>query len=1002
MIGKTISHYRIVEKLGEGGMGVVYVAEDTVLGRRVAIKTLSARTGPGDQHFRSRFLREARAISKLSHPHIANIYDYGETGDGEPYIVMELVSGSTLGDLMLKEKLTIPRAVGIIRQVAEALAEAHRHGIIHRDIKPSNVAINERGNVKVLDFGLAKEIETAPSDPEAQTRLHTQTREGVIVGTPTYLSPEQALGIEVDARSDLFSLGGLLYECIAGRPAFFGKTAVEICAKVVRDDPPSPSKFNPDVSRELDRIALKALAKKPEERYQTAEEMIKALELTQSQLNGSGQTVTRLMPSVPATQPSSALATLSDIFKRPRLSIGYVAAGLVLIVGIILGLLWWTRAKLPPPSPEAQQLYDKGVAALQEGSYFKASRLLERALSVEDKFPLAHARLAEAYTELDYTDKAKDHMLSASRIVTSRSMLDQTSALYFDAISATVTHDLPVAITAYTELAQIKPDAAAFVDLGRAFEAHDEIDKAIAQYSKATDIDHNNPAAFLRLAVLHGRRQDLSNANAAFDKAESLNQDNQNFEGSSEVFYQRGSLLAQMSKIPEALKAGEKALNLATTADNKYQQVRALLMLSTIAYSSGNTEQAQTLITRALELARANGLENLTTQGLLDLGNTLLLKRSFPEAERYVRQAYDLAQTYREKRNEARANLLLGSTYIQQEDADKGKPFIDQALVFYKAGGYRREISRCMAMIGRSQLLKGDFDGAVKTFDEQLQLAKQVEDPGQLARSQEELAAALGKLELYPQAQSSYLESYQQYKLLGNDFHMAFCLLNRGDMLARLGSYDEANSALNELDPVLARLPSDNKYKTVWSAFAFLIRAQMDLSQENPAQARVHCQKAQATIAGVDPNTLGNTPAAVKEMQGLIEVYSGSAAKGVKLCEEALALVSGDKDHEYADTYAALAVALLANGDATNSLTYALKAGETFELRHRPESQWRVLVIAGRASAVLKDDQAKAERFAQAQKILSLIASRWGQEAYKSYSARKDIQRCQSYVANLS
>ena len=221
MIGRTISHYRIVEKLGEGGMGVVYIAEDTVLGRRVAIKTLTARGGD-DQHFRTRFLREARAVSTLSHPNIAAIYDYGETEDDEPYIVMELIKGATLSDLMVKEKMTIPRALEIIKQVGEALGEAHRQGIVHRDIKPSNVAINERGNVKVLDFGLAKQIKPGPidlADPEQRTLLNTQTREGMIVGTPLYLSPEQALGVDVDARSDLFALGSLLYECIAGRPA---------------------------------------------------------------------------------------------------------------------------------------------------------------------------------------------------------------------------------------------------------------------------------------------------------------------------------------------------------------------------------------------------------------------------------------------------------------------------------------------------------------------------------------------------------------------------------------------------------------------------------------------------------------------------------------------------------------------------------------------------------------------------------------------------------------
>src|SRR5881392_3901028 len=182
LIGRTLSHYRVLEKLGEGGMGVVYLAEDTLLGRRVAIKTIHSRAGAEDSHFRIRFLREARAVSALSHPHIATIHDYGETEDGQPYIVMELVKGETLGDLMQKDALTIQRAIEIISQVAEALAEAHSHGIVHRDIKPSNVAINERGNVKVLDFGLAKQIEVASvnaSNTERRTLLNTQTKEGV-------------------------------------------------------------------------------------------------------------------------------------------------------------------------------------------------------------------------------------------------------------------------------------------------------------------------------------------------------------------------------------------------------------------------------------------------------------------------------------------------------------------------------------------------------------------------------------------------------------------------------------------------------------------------------------------------------------------------------------------------------------------------------------------------------------------------------------------------------
>nr|MBA3804343.1 serine/threonine protein kinase [Acidobacteriota bacterium] len=275
MIGQTVSHYRIIEKLGEGGMGVVFVAEDTHLGRRVAIKFLSEKSN-NTHHFRARFLREARAVSALAHPHIAAIYDYGETPDGHPFIVMELVTGQTLGELLHESGLTLPRAVEIIEQVAEALGEAHARGIIHRDIKPSNVLINERGQVKVLDFGLAKQLneDQGEADTDANTMLSTRTLSDVVVGTPLYLSPEQATSAPVDARSDLFALGALLYECIAGRPAFHGASVLEIGAQVIHVTPPVPSQVNARVPKELDRIAMKALEKKAENRYQSAGEML--------------------------------------------------------------------------------------------------------------------------------------------------------------------------------------------------------------------------------------------------------------------------------------------------------------------------------------------------------------------------------------------------------------------------------------------------------------------------------------------------------------------------------------------------------------------------------------------------------------------------------------------------------------------------------------------------------------------------------------------------------
>ncbi|HKC65197.1 MAG TPA: protein kinase, partial [Pyrinomonadaceae bacterium] len=463
MIGQTVSHYRILEKLGAGGMGVVYLAEDTHLGRRVAIKFPSSTS---DEHnFRARFLREARSVSTLSHQHIAAIYDYGETDNassdkGQPFIVMELVEGESLADLMHKGALTLKRSVEIVADVAEALSEAHRHGIIHRDIKPSNVLINERGIVKVLDFGLAKQLREEASlstDPDARTLLATRTRSGAVLGTPLYLSPEQAKGEEIDVRSDLFALGALLYECVTGRPAFAGSGILEIAGQVIHVNPQPPSTLNPKVTPELDRITMKALAKKRDERYQSADEMLADLREAHASLGEEDALITqKLMPH--KTAPSSALMTIQNTLKRPRLSLG-----LLLIILIVAGLSVWAFVRLRTPAPykpsaAAERWYETGTRALRDGSYYQASKAFEQAITADDNYALAHARYAEALMELDYVDKAKDELLRVSALAPDRSVLPELDAFYLDAVTATVRRDFAQAVSAYQEIARRTPN----------------------------------------------------------------------------------------------------------------------------------------------------------------------------------------------------------------------------------------------------------------------------------------------------------------------------------------------------------------------------------------------------------------------------------------------------------------------------------------------------------------------------------------------------------------
>ena len=329
-------------------MGVVYLAEHTVLGRKVAIKTVSSNYG--------RFLREARAASALSHPHIATIHDYGKTDSGQPYIVMEYIEGKTLADLISQGKLTIPKSLRIVREVAEALSEAHRHNIIHRDIKPTNIAVDDRGIVKVLDFGLAKQIGLEPVEPDSQSNsLNTQTREGVLVGTPMYFSPEQAMGLELDARSDLFSLGLVLYECLTSKPAFTGVSPMDICAKVIRDNPVPPSEINPAVSVDLERVTLRALEKAKDSRYQSAIELaadLQTLELTYSGVGRLSIDQTQLLPN----------EKTNGADRRPKMKWLALAALVVLIAGLVAAW-WFTRPPKSNPTPREPEQVRMGISA---------------------------------------------------------------------------------------------------------------------------------------------------------------------------------------------------------------------------------------------------------------------------------------------------------------------------------------------------------------------------------------------------------------------------------------------------------------------------------------------------------------------------------------------------------------------------------------------------------------------------------------------------------------
>lgn len=267
LTGRQFGHYQIVAPLGEGGMAAVYKAYQPNMERYVAIKVLPRHMSSSEE-FVNRFKREAKLLAQLQHPHILPVFDYGEA-DGYPYIVMPFVQSGTLASLLQSRRLSLSEIRRIITQIGNALSAAHARGMIHRDIKPSNVLIDGHGNCLLTDFGLARMA------AESSTKI---TSSGAVMGTPAYMSPEQGAGSEIDHRSDIYSLGIILYEMVTGRVPYTAETPIAIVFKHIQDPLPSARKLNPDMPESVEMVLLKSLAKNPNDRYQTVDDFVQALQ----------------------------------------------------------------------------------------------------------------------------------------------------------------------------------------------------------------------------------------------------------------------------------------------------------------------------------------------------------------------------------------------------------------------------------------------------------------------------------------------------------------------------------------------------------------------------------------------------------------------------------------------------------------------------------------------------------------------------------------------------
>lgn len=385
MVGNSISHYRVVAKLGEGGMGVVYKAEDTTLGRDVALKFLSQEVARNCVTLQ-RFQREARTASTLNHPNICTVYEVGE-GGGQNFIAMEYVEGRSLSALIPAEGLRENQVLRYGKQIAEALAHSHDRGVVHRDLKSSNVMVTPEGRIKVLDFGLAKRLaKTAGEEEATRTEEDTLTRDGSIVGTLAYMSPEALRGELVDARGDVWSFGVLLYEMVAGRLPFQGKNLLDVSAAVLRAPMPElPAAAGAGLRAVIERC----LAKEPAQRYQRGAELRAALEALES------------ASRAPAGAPAGVLSR-----RRWLWTTGAAAA----TMGVAGGIFWRARYRTYAPRPskvaEANEYLRRAMLFVTtQMDMPRARQFLEKAIELDPKFAYARAWYGFSYLMLlDFGD----------------------------------------------------------------------------------------------------------------------------------------------------------------------------------------------------------------------------------------------------------------------------------------------------------------------------------------------------------------------------------------------------------------------------------------------------------------------------------------------------------------------------------------------------------------------------------------------------------------------
>ena len=745
MTERTVLHYRIGERLGAGGMGEVYIAEDTRLGRQVALKFLPA-SYQYDPDRRERFFREARTASALRSPYIAAIYDIGEH-EGASFIVMEYVEGDLLSAKLERGPLGVCEAIDISMQIADALDEAHALSIIHRDIKSSNLIITERGLVKVLDFGLAKLTgplatntgsESENSGPT--TRLGQETVTGVVLGTVSYMSPEQALGQSVDSRSDIFSLGVVTYEMLTGRLPFTGDSATEVIDKIVNREPPAIARFNYSVPHELERIIRKSIEKNPDYRYQAVREMYIDLRNLRRDLESNKRTNNFSAPPT-EHQPTAMLSEskpLSGTFIQPRLE---NAVAVITFSNITKEPAddWIGSGIAETVTADLKKI--RGLAVIGRERIFEALKNLNsgQLAELDESFGIDIGRslnaawiLGGGYQRIGEMIRITARLIEVNTgEIVKTVKIDGKIAEIFD-LQDKIVYELSQGLNLHlgtSEITEIERDETLSVEAYENFSrgmmnlrtgSRDSLDRAIHFFEKATEIDPNYASAWAGLGAIHDLKGQFLGIPELSHKAIELQKKAIELNPRLSHAHQfLGGAYISTGRYDEAIEAIKEAMRIEPNNAGTHAALARAYWIG-----KGMVKEAITELEHAIAINPQGGY------AYLQLVFLHTIRGNYERAEAVARQAIDLQERFisgKEGLQIVGAHSRLGYVYYRQGRYDDAIREYKRELEFLLTSDHAlrgRTLIEIDQKMGAAHLRKGQveeaeayFKSAIKRFE---------------------------------------------------------------------------------------------------------------------------------------------------------------------------------------------------------------------------------------------------------------------------------------------